>query len=159
MPLETANSVLPMWVVLPGAIVAAFAIGSHLASLPAAKMPSSRRRIRMANGVVLLGLTALLAYALGFVGMLPEGGGSIGHIRAFVIVWMTIIGLLPLVLLLAGLDVLNTVRLQREARKRLRTQFRRDLLQEMEIRVTARLGDRGRVVGRTGGAGDDVAGH
>lgn len=143
-----------MWVVAPATVAALIAIGGHLWSLPRASMPASRRRIRMANGVILIALTLLLAYALGYVGMLPGGGGSIGHIRAFVIVWMTIIALLPMVLMLAGLDVLNTVRLRLAARRRQRTQLRADLLRDVEIRVAARLKERGRVAAQGGTDGD-----
>jgi hypothetical protein len=136
-------------------------IGSHLLSLPGAPMPSSRRRIRMANGLLLLVLTALMVYALGFVGMLPEGGGSIGHIRAFVIVWLAILGLLPIVLGLAAMDMLNTWRLQREADRLKRRRARGEMLRELEIHVKARLASRsgggGSMIGSTGGAGDDAS--
>jgi hypothetical protein len=157
MHLAAANPMLPTWLVLIGATLAGLAITAHLSTLRRAPMPSSRRRIRTANGVVLLGLTALLAYALGFVETLPAGGGSIGHIRSFVIGWMAIMGLVPIVLGLAILDVLNTVRLRRAALRRLRRELRGELLQEVEVRIRARLGAHGRVAsagvdGNAGGA-------
>ncbi len=159
---QTANSTVPLWIILPLGMLAALVISVHLAALPRAEMPPSRRRIRMANGVMLLALTVLLTYALGFVGMLPDGGGSIGHIRAFVLVWMAIIGLLPIVLGLAAMDMFNTWRLQRDALRLVRAQRRGEMLREVEIHVKAHLSSRGgRVVsdggrGMTGGAGDDA---
>jgi hypothetical protein len=160
---QTANSTVPLWIVMPLGMLAALMIGGHLALLPRAEMPSSRRRIRMANGVLLLALTVLLTYALGFVGMLPEGGGSIGHIRAFVLVWMAITGLLPIVLGLAATDMFNTWRLQRDARRLVRARRRGEMLREVEIHVKARLSSRGGRVaseggggGGAGGAGDDA---
>lgn len=158
---QTANPMLPLWIVAPLAVLSTVVIGGHLAALQRADMPASRRRIRTANGVVLLGLTLLLAYAIGCVGMLPSGGGSIGHIREFVLVWMAIIGLVPMVLGLAGLDVVNTIRLQRGMIREIRGRMRGDMLRDVEIRVHARLGAGGCVSHagtgadqNSGGAGD-----
>lgn len=141
MPLTLpANPMFPMWFVLPLAAVAFAAIAGHLWSLRRAEMAWSRKRIRMANGVVMLGLAVLITYAVGFQEMLPSGGGSIGHIRAFVLVWMAIIGLVPLTLALAGLDVVNTIRLNRAAAREIRRRRQLEALRAVEIRVRARLG-------------------
>jgi hypothetical protein len=165
--LQSANPVLPLWIVLLLGGSAATVIVMHLALLAGAEMPARRRRIRLANGVLLLAVTVLLTYALGFVGMLPSGGGSIGEIREFVLVWLAIIGLIPMVLALAALDVINTWRLQREARRLARRRRRAEMLRDVEIHVAARLGspNRGERVasraaegsGGTGGTGDDDA--
>lgn len=164
--LQTANPMFPLWIVLSLGGFASIVVVMHLVSLVGAEMPPRRRRIRLANGVLLLGLTVLLTYALGFVGMLPSGGGSIGQIRAFVLVWLAIIGMIPMVLGLAALDVINTWRVQRDARRLARRRLRGEMLREVEIHVKARLASRGSAervtsggaegTGRTGGAGDDA---
>lgn len=158
MMLTIARTMLPDWVTLSCTGTAIVVILLHMRSLEMEPMPASRRRIRLANGMVLLALAALMGYALGVVGMLPDGGGSAAHIRAFVLVWMAIIGLLPILLGLACLDVLNTIRLNRLAARSLRRRMREGLASDVEIRIRARLGTlAGSGTGETGGAGDDDA--
>jgi hypothetical protein len=144
------NPMLPVWLVLPLSGIALLTIGGHLASLGRSGMQGTRRRIRTANGWVLLVLAALLTYALGFVDMLPSGGGSIGQVRAFVLVWMAIMGLVPLVLALAGMDVANTMRMRRAAARELRRRLQMDAVRDLQIKVHATLGGT-RAGGRSSG--------
>lgn len=133
------SPMFPPWLVLPLAGIAFATIGGHLMALSRSSMQRRRRRIRTANAMVLLGLTALITYAVGFVDMLPSGGGSIGHVRAFVLVWMTIMGLVPVVLALAAMDVMNTIQMNREAAKELRRRLQMDAIRDVQIHIKARL--------------------
>lgn len=118
-----SSPILPPALVLPAAAVAMLVIAAHTLATQRAPMPQTRRRIRTANGVLMLFLTAMLAYALSIMKHAQAGGAaSASETREFVIVWMVIMGLLPTVVLLAIFDVLNTVRLHAEVRKRLRLQ-------------------------------------
>ncbi len=87
-------------------------IAAHVLAIQKLDMPASRRRVRTAAGVLMLMLCAMLAYATGLVS--PDEN------REFVLAWMAVMALLGMVLLLAGLDVLNTLRLHRHARTKLR---------------------------------------
>jgi hypothetical protein len=102
-------------------------IAAHTLAIQRTPMPGSRRRIRTVNGVLMLFLTAILAYAISIMSHAQAGGAaSMPETREFVIVWMIVMGLLPTVLLLALFDVLNTVRMHREARRALRLRMRDD---------------------------------
>lgn len=157
--LESANPVMSLWILLPISGASMLLIASHIALVrraPVEEMPESRRRIRSANGVLLLAITMLLTYALGYVGMLPSGGGAIGHVRAFVVVWMVILALVPVVLLLAAMDMVDTARKQRDAARVMRAQLRGQMLRDVEITVKARLAARAAAENGAGGAGDDA---
>ena len=93
----------PGWLVLPLGVVTLLVLAAHVMALREAPMPESRRRIRVANGLVMMILTPLLAYAFGIA--------TPGEPRAFVLAWSASIGLLLLMILLAGADAMNTLRL------------------------------------------------
>jgi hypothetical protein len=127
MPTLSTGTLLSPWLVLPLAAVTMLAIAGHVLSLYAEEMPASRRRIRAANGMLMLFVAALLAYALGVAPVATPPYATAHQTHTFLLVWMTIIGLLPIVVMLAALDVLNTVLLHVMARRRLRRQLGQDL--------------------------------
>ena len=108
------------WLVLPMAAVALLATAAHLIALkeaPPGALPESRRRIRTAAGWVIMFAVPLSAYAFGVA--------TPGRAGAFMLVWTAVVGLVGVVLLLAMLDAMNTVRLHRRATRRLRRDWRR----------------------------------
>jgi hypothetical protein len=128
-----SSPILPAWLVLPIAGAAMLVIAAHTVAIQQTDMPASRKRIRTANGVLMLFVTAMLAYALSIM----RGGGmgdAPDQAREFVLVWMVIMGLLPLVIALAGFDAVNTLRLHTAARRVLRRQMRDNLKNELMAR-------------------------
>lgn len=107
------QGVLPPLVVLPPAALAVLVIAGHLAALHATPdIPLSRRRLRTAAGIVMLTTSLVLAYAFAFV--------RVDEPARFTTVWTAAVMLLVVVLVLAGLDALNNVRLARIHRRRIR---------------------------------------
>jgi 4-amino-4-deoxy-L-arabinose transferase-like glycosyltransferase len=115
----TTNPVLPPWVVLPAAAATMLVVAAHILVMPTIEMPASRRRIRTVNGFLMLFATALLAYAFG---MATESAP-----RRFAVVWSAVVLLLAVIVAIAMLDVLNTVRLGFRDRRRMREGLRDDL--------------------------------
>lgn len=122
-----ANPPLPAIAVVPLALLAMIFIAGHVMAMndPTSGVPTSRKRIRSANGVMLMWLVALVTYAISILN--PE------HTSRFVLTWLTIITVVGLVLILALLDVLNTIRLHSAARRIIR--------EELKQGITAALGD------------------
>jgi len=63
------TSILPAWVVLPVSGLTMLVVACHVLATHAADMPLRRRRLRVANGLLMMFVTALLAYALGVAGV------------------------------------------------------------------------------------------
>lgn len=117
--LLAAGPLAPGWLVLPLALVALLATAAHIIVLreaPAGALPESRRRIRMAAGWVIMPTIPLTAYAFGIADPTRPG--------FYALVWMAVMGLLGVILILAFLDALNTVRLHRVEVRRLRREMR-----------------------------------
>jgi len=111
----------------------------HLAMLHtsevAGSMPLSRHRLRTAGGVVTLISIPLLAYSFGVV--------TPADPRAFTMAWSASMGLLGLIVMIAGLDALNSMRVHRHELRRLRSK-RRNAMAELDAMVLEhRLGDAG----------------
>lgn len=117
MSASVSLSVVPLglvsaWVAVPVAAALMFMIAGHVLALQRAssELPASRRRIRTANGLVMLVLAPLLAYAL-------SNGPGTDQPRPMAALWLLILSMLVMVVGLAAMDVLNTVRLARAARR------------------------------------------
>lgn len=110
---------LPLWVTAPLAVVLMVLVVGHILVLRAVEMPASRRRIRTANGAVILILLPTMAYALSV--STPDDQ------RGFVLTWLCVIGLLGLVIALAVLDIINSLRLAMGETMDLRRQTREAL--------------------------------
>lgn len=106
----------PTWLVLPLAAVMLLLLAGYLISLQSGDVPPKRRRIRSANTMVMLLATPLIAYAFGIV--------APANARLFLLTWLAITGLLALMILLAGLDALYSMRLHREQRRAVRESLR-----------------------------------
>lgn len=108
---------LPSAIVIPVASVTMLALTIHLAMLRNAAMPESRRRIRIANAVLMMFTTGMLGYALGVATMSDASG--------FVLSWTAAASLLVMMGCMALADVLNTWRLHRAETRDIRREIRR----------------------------------
>ncbi len=101
------------WIAVPAAAATLAVVGAHLAVLRDAPIPPSRKRIRTVNGWLMLLLTPTLAYATS----VAEPAAGQGRQRVFVFAWLVVLGLLALVVMLALVDAVNSVRLHRRGRR------------------------------------------
>lgn len=123
---QSSEAMAPPWVVFPLAGFTAVVVVWHVAGVVRADLPPSRRRIRLANGAVMLALVPLIAYAFG-VATTANG-------RWFAMSWLGVMGLLGLMILLAIMDSANTARLHATERLELRKQTR------AALRIAAEMG-------------------
>jgi len=138
------TSILPAWVVLPVSGLTMLVVACHVLATHAADMPLRRRRLRVANGLLMMFVTALLAYALGVAGVVETPRAQPEQTREFVLVWLAIIGLLGLVVALACADAMATVVRawgnRRVLKRQLRHAMARDLGQRRAAERAARQG-------------------
>ncbi len=116
-----SDPIAPAWVVFPIAAIVLLTVAGHmivLRELPKGKIPESRRRLRIATGWVMMFTIPLTAYGFGVASLADPG--------LFVLVWTMIVGLLCGVFVLAGVDVVNSMRLHREECNKLQHDFRND---------------------------------
>jgi len=112
--LYVASALAPAWVVLPLAVLTLLILALHLSLLRAdTNCPPCRRRIRTVNGVVMMSLVPVFAYAIGIAS--PDTAP-----REFAIAWMFTLGLTGLMAVMACIDVLNTARLRSIERRKIR---------------------------------------
>ena len=121
---------IPGFVTIPLAGLAMVVIAAHMVVLERSGERGVRRRIRIANGWVMLINAPLIAAGFSLV----EPGA---RPRMFLIVWTTIIGLVAITLLLAAADILNTAAKSRRSLRELREARR-----EMFERTRADLAER-----------------
>lgn len=101
--------IAPVWLVMPLAFVVLLMLITHMWLLRKDDMPASRKRIRIANGTLMMFATPLVAYALGVA--VPAQG------RTFAFAWVAVTGIVVVVLFLAIMDMLNTWRLSLTERR------------------------------------------
>lgn len=130
-PATIAQGMLPAWLVLPIAGVVLLVIAVHVAFLQLQQIPAGRRRIRTACGLIMMFVTALLAYALAIEPDPQPGSGApainvvgISGGQSFVLIWTTILAMLALMVVLALADAINTYSLAMQERRALRAQLR-----------------------------------
>lgn len=121
---------LPAWAVLPIGGAALVVTAAHVIALQSSAMPARRRRIRTANGLLMMFVTALLSWALGVAPVVTNPAATPDAARTFLLVWSIIISLVALMVVLAALDVAFTARLALADRGRLRRELRAGELQE-----------------------------
>ncbi|MEQ9096674.1 MAG: hypothetical protein RIE32_10465 [Phycisphaerales bacterium] len=105
------SGLAPIWISGPLAMVTLVIVAAHLLAMRGADMPESRRRIRTANGWLILITAPVLAIAFSVV--------SPANPRRFALVWAVAILLLGLVILMAFVDMANNLRLARHQRRQL----------------------------------------
>ena len=106
-------TLVPKMYALPLAAALMVLVGLHMSVCRETMQPGARRRIRIANGYVSLLTIPLLA--VGFSVIDPERDPTL-----WVVVWLLAMALLTMVVGLALLDIVNTARLSRRSRARLR---------------------------------------
>jgi 4-amino-4-deoxy-L-arabinose transferase-like glycosyltransferase len=129
-----STTILPGWVVLPVAAVTMLVVAGHILATHASDLPTRRRRLRVANGLLMLFVTALLAYALGVAAVVEDPATRPHETREFVIVWMMIIGLLGVVVAFAGADAIATIAHGLGVRRQFRRQMRGGLTHDLSAR-------------------------
>lgn len=115
--MNVEDAIIPFWLAAPPAVLTMLILAGHVMALQKAEMPEKRRRIRTANGMVMLVTTPLIAYAMSIA--------KPAEPKTFVLVWMAIVGLLGIVIVLACLDALLTMVMRRRE------------LQDAQIRLRA----------------------
>jgi len=118
----TGGPIAPLWLVLPLAGIALIIQAGYLIALgelPKGKIPPSRKRIRTASSWLSMFAIPLSAYGFGFAASQDP--------RVFAIVWMVVIALIAGILMLAGLDAVNTLRLHRNEVKELHSEWKTTL--------------------------------
>lgn len=115
-PHAALATLVPLWAGLPIAGVMMLLVAAHALALGESDHPASRKRIRQANAVLIL--LAIPLITTGVCVLSPRQ-----HPREWALVWMAAFGLIALVVALALADVLNTLRLLRSARARLRAEL------------------------------------
>lgn len=128
------EAMLPGWVVIPLAALTMLGVAGHVLSVHASEMPLGQRRLRIAAGMLMLVLTGLIAYALGVAEVVVDPRTQPGAARQFVIIWITIVGLLAIVVMLALVDAWETTRSGWTAHRRMRAQMRADALADLAER-------------------------
>jgi len=133
----STQPLLPAWVVLPMALLTLLVVSAHVQVLLGDRqMPPSRRRIRLCSGALMLLATPLIAFAFGILRPIDAS--------VFTLVWTAIIGILFLVIMLAGFDALNTLRLHASTHRSNRGSVRRlrgELALIVEAANNARVAD------------------
>lgn len=104
-----ADALMPAWFVLPVATGVMILLTAHALALSGADMDPRRRRIRLANNILMTATTPLIAYGFGIV---DAGDG-----RRFVFVWTIVPVLLLMVIALALADILNSLAVHRRERR------------------------------------------
>ncbi|MFM9958553.1 MAG: hypothetical protein ACKVZJ_10785 [Phycisphaerales bacterium] len=109
-------SLAPLWIGLPVAGAMMLLVAAHALAIADTDHPPSRKRIRQANAVLILLTVPLIT--IGVCVLSPQQ-----HPREWALVWMGTFGMIALVIGLAIADMLNTLRLLRAARARLRSEL------------------------------------
>jgi hypothetical protein len=110
--------IAPTWFVLPLAMIALLVVAAHMIVLrehAIGKMPESRRQIRMMTGWIMMFTIPLTAYGFGIVTPAQE--------QEFIYSWSCIVGLLGLIVLMACVDALNSIRLAKLQRRALQEEL------------------------------------
>lgn len=136
--LLAAGPILTPWLVIPIISVAMLLVAGHTLAIQRVEMPASRRRIRTANGLIMLVALPMLAYALCIAGPHDK--------RLFVLAWTAVMGLVGMVIVLALLDIANNLRLYGRGRG------------EIDQLAAEALAERFKARARSG-AGGDRDGH
>lgn len=105
------NGIVPIWVSAPLAMITLVTVAAHLLAMRGANMPESRRRIRTANGWLILVTVTVLVIAFSVV--------SRSQPRQFVLIWVVAMALVCFTILMAVVDMVNNLRLARIQRQRL----------------------------------------
>ncbi|MDX2147863.1 MAG: hypothetical protein SFZ23_10105 [Planctomycetota bacterium] len=133
--IAASGPLLPVWIMIVLGGVTLLVLAAHLTAMARADMPPSRKRIRTANGLLMMFLTPVIAYAFSVA--------SPGEPRQFVSAFAVVIGGLGLVVILAVLDGFNNVRLYRVQRRQTGREMALAMARERALRRDQRAGSTG----------------
>jgi hypothetical protein len=119
--MNETSPLLPAWLVLPVAVLTLLVLGGQFWTMSAAAMDGQRKRLRQATTFMLMLLTPVAAYGFGIAA--PARG------REYVFVWVLIAALLFIIIMLALLDMLHSLRLYRQQMSQVRAQIARERAQ------------------------------
>ncbi|MBN8645427.1 MAG: hypothetical protein J0L61_09345 [Planctomycetes bacterium] len=103
-------TLVPLWAAAPVAAVLMLAVATHAVSIGSSDHPASRKRIRQANGALILLVIPLITAGVSVL-------DPTANPREWTLVWLAVFALLGIIVTLAVTDVLNTLRLARTARR------------------------------------------
>ena len=126
--LTLAQTMISPWIVLPLAGLTMLIVGAHVLAVQVSAMHPVRKRLRIANGLLMMFVAATLAYALGGVHLVADPRQHPEQARAFVIVWAVIVGLLAVVVALAVADAVGTAGWGWRKHRALRKEYRESLV-------------------------------
>lgn len=109
----TNGPIAPAWAIIPVGFVALVVIALHVLQVMRSDMPPSRRRIRVANGLLMMFTTPLSAFALSIVNPATQQ-------KLFAMSWILTIALVTLIFGLAWFDILNNLRIYRAEQREIR---------------------------------------
>jgi undecaprenyl pyrophosphate phosphatase UppP len=123
---------VPWWLAMPVAAAVLVMLARYLLALFPAEMEARRKRIRIANTFLMMLVTPLVAYGFGVV--VPS------RPRAYFFTWTLICSLLLMIIVLALLDMANSVRLHRTQVRELRRSMSAKSLIESHAAMAAKGG-------------------
>lgn len=106
-------TLVPLWVAAPVAGVLMFSVAAHAVAVGGSDHPASRKRIRQANGVLILLVIPLITAGVSVL-------DPTANPREWTLVWLSVFALLAVIVTLAVADVFNTLRLARNAKRAMR---------------------------------------
>ena len=136
--LTLAETMISPWIVLPLAGLTMLIVGAHVLAVQVSAMHPLRKRLRIANGLIMMFVAATLAYALGGVTLVADPRQHPEQARAFVIVWAVIVGLLAVVVALAVMDAIGTTAWGWRKHRSLRKEYRESLIAGAAARAASR---------------------
>jgi hypothetical protein len=122
--------VVPWWLAMPVAAALLVVLARYLIVIAGADMEARRKRIRLANTFLMMLVTPLVAYGFGVV--------TPSRPRAYFFTWTLIVSLLLMIILLALLDMANSVRLHRTQVRELRRNLSAQSLMESHAAIAAK---------------------
>lgn len=111
-----SGAIIPLWLGLPVAAVLMLMVAAHALAVGESDHPASRKRIRQANAVMILLTVPLLTTGFCVLSARDQP-------REWALVWLSSFAMLGFVVMLAVVDVMNTLRLLRAARAKLRREL------------------------------------
>lgn len=123
---------MPRWVIVVVALGALFVISVHILLLAHADTHPSRKRIRIANGFLMMVGVVALAYAIGMA--------SPSNPRQFTLAWTFVMAMMAMIVGVSCIDALNSLRLHALERREVRRELDRARLEVLGLTAGAKTG-------------------
>lgn len=116
-----SGPIAPAWAILPLALLSLVVVGIHVTKVLRSDMPASRRRIRIANGLIMMFTIPLFAFALSLADPASQQ-------KLFAMSWMLTFALITIIFGIACFDIVNNIRIYYIERSRIRGEIARPKL-------------------------------